>query len=209
MIPGYVYVMSNASLNGLVKVGMSLISPHEIALSSSKCEFIPDEFIVDYYLKVYNLFDAEAIVRSCLHKFHYKKDFYNINKENAIKIINNANLKQIESYLKNSNSNIIELNNGYYIETKNKVALKKFYNELKNIKKLIKNFPIRSENYLIYTTYHIEESYRSLLNAYKEININEWGFFKQQKEISLVHEKMLNCIKLKNEQKNKYVKIEI
>lgn len=199
--------MSNVSLCGLVKVGVSLNSPHDVVINNSKNEFIPDDFVVEYYSKFNNLPDAETIVRNDLREFHYKKDFYNVDKESVINIIENINLEKNETYVKKLNSNIIKLENDYYIKNKEKVVLKKFYNELRKIKKSIKNFPLKSENYLIYTTYHIEENYRSLLDVYKEICTNHFESIKQQKELSIVYREMLNCIKLKNAQKNKYVEI--
>lgn len=207
MISGYIYVMSNVSLCGLVKVGVSFNSPHDVVINNSKNEFIPDDFVVEYYSKFINLPDAETIVRNELREFHYKKDFYNVDKESVIIIIENINLEKNETYVKKLNSNIIKLENDYYIKNKEKVVLKKFYNELRKIKKSIKNFPLRSENYLIYTTYHIEENYRSLLDVYEEICTSHCESIKQQKELSLVYREMLNCIKLKNSQKNKYVEI--
>ena len=111
MNSGYVYVMSNISLCGLVKIGVSFNCPHEIALNNSKEELIPDKFIVEYYSKFHNLYEAEIIVRNQMQMFHYKKDFYKVDKKQAIDIIQNVDLKKDEVFVKESKKNIINIEN--------------------------------------------------------------------------------------------------
>lgn len=200
--------MSNISLDKLIKVGISMESPQKIAINYSKNEFIPDNFVVEYYSKFYNVCDAEVILRDKLKDYHYKKNFYKVSKESAINIIENIDLKKHETFVKNSKENIIKLENEFTIRKKRIAKLKKFYDELKKIKKSIENFPLKANSYLIYTTYHIEVNYQSLLGIYKEICIFDYETTKQKKEISLVYDKLVKCIELKNKLENKYVKIE-
>ena len=94
MIPGYIYVMSNISLDKLIKIGVSIEPPHKIAITCSSNEFIPDDFVIEYYSKFYNVCEAEVVLRDKLKDYHYQKKNYKVSKEIEINKIENINLKK-------------------------------------------------------------------------------------------------------------------
>lgn len=80
---GFVYIMSNPSMPGLIKVGMTRKVPSDRAddLISTA---VPDSFEVQYYAFFDDRFSAEKAAHRKLKKYHYKKEFFKTDVATAI-----------------------------------------------------------------------------------------------------------------------------
>lgn len=78
---GYVYVLINASMEGLIKVGMTTREPKERAEELSKATGVPTPFIVAYQMYVSDCSKAEAFVHTFLESKGYRvssnREFFN------------------------------------------------------------------------------------------------------------------------------------
>lgn len=79
--PGYVYVLINPSMEGLVKVGKTNKEPNERSLELSKATGVPTPFVVAYYSFFENCSEVETYVHTSLERKGYKvsanKEFFN------------------------------------------------------------------------------------------------------------------------------------
>ncbi len=85
---GYVYVLMNPSLQGLVKIGKTTKDPEERAAELSSATGVPTPFVVAYKLFVSDCSQAEAFVHAFLEKKGYRltdnREFFNIPINEAI-----------------------------------------------------------------------------------------------------------------------------
>jgi hypothetical protein len=73
---GYLYIMEIDGCPGLLKIGMTKISPYLRAEQlSSQCAAI-GEFNVRYYVGVPNVHIAENILHDTFHKFRKRKEYF-------------------------------------------------------------------------------------------------------------------------------------
>lgn len=96
---GFVYVISNKSMPGLIKVGMSTRMPEERAKELSSDTSTPSPFIVEYYAIFDDMRRAERMVHQQLKPYHHGKEFFSTTVENAIYSIEELglNFKKIYS----------------------------------------------------------------------------------------------------------------
>jgi len=74
---GFVYVMTNPSMPGLVKVGMSKRVPTERTSDDDMASTgIPKRFEVQYYAFFDDMFKAEREAHHNLKEYHYGKEFF-------------------------------------------------------------------------------------------------------------------------------------
>ncbi len=81
---GFVYVMSNKSMPGIIKVGMSTKMPEERAKELSSSTSTPTSFIVEYYAIFDDIRMAEKKAHQRLRPCHHGKEFFATTVENAI-----------------------------------------------------------------------------------------------------------------------------
>lgn len=81
---GFIYVMSNKSMPGIIKVGMSTKMPEERAKELSSDTSTPTPFIVEYYAIFDDIKKAERMAHQRLKQYHHGKEFFETTVENAI-----------------------------------------------------------------------------------------------------------------------------
>ena len=86
---GYVYVMSNPSMPGLLKIGFSSKDPKERAAELSKDTGVPKPFVVEYEAHVENPKGYEQSVHKRLQQKRYGKEFFECSVEEAVIAIKN------------------------------------------------------------------------------------------------------------------------
>lgn len=89
---GWVYVMSNQSLSGMVKIGYSMKDPHMRAGNDFDPAGLPDDYIVEYHALVDNPRAIEQQVHTRLKDQRYKKEWFRVTVSEAI-----ANIRTVTS----------------------------------------------------------------------------------------------------------------
>lgn len=86
---GYVYVMTNPAMPGIVKVGYTRQSPNERA-RALKSTGVPHAFRVDYAVQVRDPEGLEARVHRRLrrHRIDGRREFFHVSAAGAVKAIN-------------------------------------------------------------------------------------------------------------------------
>jgi hypothetical protein len=144
IIRGYVYVLTNEGLPGLVKVGFSLKDPAVRATELSTTG-VPHPYVVEYDVLVLNPIDIEQAVHHAFRKEgrHEAKEFFRVSVSDAITKINQMIVDQGKTILlenkpmqsqpsgtdsqqathgRTSNLNAIFGNDGFYSQVKPDVA---------------------------------------------------------------------------------------
>jgi len=131
----FVYIMSNPSLKGLIKVGMSVnVEKRRMELSSSTS--IPEPFSIEYVFTVPITFvgKAEKIAQMALRGFQQKKEYFSCTPAEAIPLIkqeldkhirfSTIDVKAIKSTIRDYTDRIstlrqeiVSINNEYHLET--------------------------------------------------------------------------------------------
>lgn len=83
---GFVYVMTNPAMPGIVKVGMTDRSPHARAVELSAGTSVPYPFVVEYYAEVCSPREVEADFHEAMTDFRIneKREFFSMPVEQAI-----------------------------------------------------------------------------------------------------------------------------
>jgi T5orf172 domain len=91
MATGFVYVLINKAMPGLVKVGFSTRSPEERAAELSTTG-VPFPFAVAFSAEVENPIEAEATVHSALarHRTSVDREFFRMSVEDAVAAVEDA-----------------------------------------------------------------------------------------------------------------------
>ncbi|GAX60554.1 sugar kinases, ribokinase family [Candidatus Scalindua japonica] len=90
---GFVYIMTNNSMPGLVKIGMSQTVPTRRA-KELETTGVPESFELAYYAYFYNdMVQAEKKAHRTLSKYHHKKEFFRTDVETAINSIENTGFR--------------------------------------------------------------------------------------------------------------------
>ena len=86
---GFVYVLDNPSLEGMVKIGATTKSPSKRCFELSSSTSIPTPFNIVYSQPSINPFKLESIVHSILDKYRVNKnrEFFNVDTDKAINLI--------------------------------------------------------------------------------------------------------------------------
>jgi len=88
---GFVYIMTNDSMPGLVKVGMSKKVPTERAKELEDTG-VPKPYEVQYYAFFDNMHLAEKEAHKALTKYHYNKEFFEVDVGTAIYHVENIGI---------------------------------------------------------------------------------------------------------------------
>ena len=81
---GWVYVMTNASLDGLVKIGFSMKDPLLRASEGFDPAGLPDNYDVRYMAFVEEPRSIEQLCHSILAEHHYKKEWFRVSVAQAV-----------------------------------------------------------------------------------------------------------------------------
>lgn len=90
---GFVYIMTNQAMPGLLKIGRTSKLPEKRAQDSDLASTgIPSKFEVQYYVLFDNMVLAEKKIHMNLNSYHYKKEFFRVDIPTAIMVIESINL---------------------------------------------------------------------------------------------------------------------
>lgn len=90
---GFVYILSNPSMPGIIKVGMTQTVPSQrIKDSDLSATGIPTPFVVEYYAFFHNMVQAEKKAHQSLRQYHHGKEFFKTDIANAIAAIEGTGL---------------------------------------------------------------------------------------------------------------------
>lgn len=83
---GHVYILANASMPGLLKIGMTVRTPEERAAEVSRGTGVPSPFMVAYSEKVPDCFEAERLIHRRLDRFRPRRnrEFFQLPLKDAI-----------------------------------------------------------------------------------------------------------------------------
>ena len=93
MIKGWVYILSNRAMPGIVKIGFSTKDP-SLRASELQGTGNPVPFVVEYDVLVINPREVEQQVHRKLSHCHYSKEFFRIGLDDAIQAIKNVIVEQ-------------------------------------------------------------------------------------------------------------------
>ena len=96
---GFVYIMTNDSMPGIIKVGMSTKVPTERAKDFEDTG-LPMPYVVQYYAFFDDMRQAEKKAHNELSKYHYNKEFFKTDVGTAINCIENLGLSFNRLYCK-------------------------------------------------------------------------------------------------------------
>jgi len=138
-VRGWVYIITNESLKGLVKIGYSLKDP-KLRAKELRSSGVPNNYVVVYEILTINPIEVEKKIHSILNDSKYSKEWFNCSINEAINAINNVvkEKKIYEKYYCEQNSdenrdvNIQKIENEsklsnleIYLKDQNKHQLKK------------------------------------------------------------------------------------
>jgi hypothetical protein len=86
---GYVYVMTNPSMPGLVRIGETRDHPHKRAKQLSRPSGVPSPFRVAFHVEVANSARMEALVHKALNKVRVssRREFFQLSVPRAIELV--------------------------------------------------------------------------------------------------------------------------
>ncbi len=89
---GFIYVLTNSAMPGLVKIGMTLGDPEERARQLSQGTGTPVPFDVYAVFPVLDAVRAERQVHGCFDEMrtNRKREFFNVAPEEAVKLVETA-----------------------------------------------------------------------------------------------------------------------
>ncbi len=84
---GYIYILTNPSMKGLVKIGTTTSDPEERADKLSEPTGVPTKFVVAYQQFVIDCYQVEKSVHRRLKSYKRKKEFFRIDVNKAIDVV--------------------------------------------------------------------------------------------------------------------------
>lgn len=95
MEEGYVYILSNDSLNGLLKIGSTTFGAEKRAKQLSYTTALPTPFIVEYEIYVRHYVEFEKAIHRKLDSYRVnpKREFFAVSIDKAIEVIDHEKKK--------------------------------------------------------------------------------------------------------------------
>lgn len=86
----WVYIMSNDSMPGLLKIGMTTTSPQQRNEELGSATGVPTPFTLEYSVKVRNALEAEQAIHRDLaaYRVNRRREFFEIDLKSAIRAVN-------------------------------------------------------------------------------------------------------------------------
>ncbi len=142
---GYVYILINSSLPGLIKVGMTNRSPEERALELSNNTNMPTPFVVAYYESVKNMNVVEKLVHQELEELGFRirdnREFFSAPLKIAIGVLMNVASRSIDDEIAlDVSSDDQEDDLGFYYLKKGTEEFSGTENTLQNFSEALKSF---------------------------------------------------------------------
>lgn len=98
---GYIYILSNDSLSGMVKIGRTSRDPETRAKELSSATGIPTPFVLEYKHYFIDCVKAEALIHKYLEinnkKISDNREFFKISLEDAISIVEEIDSKYFDT----------------------------------------------------------------------------------------------------------------
>jgi hypothetical protein len=91
---GYVYILSNASMPGLIKIGCTSRSPEERRRELSRPTGVPLDFDIEYEIYSVNVKEVESEIHKALANYKLGKEFFSLDVSSAIDILR----KKVEEF---------------------------------------------------------------------------------------------------------------
>lgn len=105
---GFVYILSNVSMPGIVKVGRTSRVPEERIKDKDLCSTgVPTPFIVEYYAFFDDMFKAEREAHINLKSYSHGKEFFKVDIPTATKEIERVQIDSIEIYPHKERSTVV------------------------------------------------------------------------------------------------------
>ncbi len=203
---GFVYVMSNKSMPGLIKVGMSTKVPEERAKELSSDTSTPTPFIVEYYALFDDMQKAERLAHQGLQQYHHGKEFFETNVAQAIQAIESLTISYTRLFSKADNDEKVRmLQDKLNLEKKKeneRVLLNEFASQKEQLKKLIKEYPKSDDIFTNYSTNKIVENYNNLAEIFSNLKSCSGSISKQYEDISVLHKGTVECMIIEKKQKH-------
>jgi len=96
---GFVYILSNISMPGILKVGMTRRVPELRINDDDLCSTgVPTPFIVEYYAFFDDRYKAEKEAHINLKEYRHSKEFFTVDIPTAIKGIEQVQMDSVEVY---------------------------------------------------------------------------------------------------------------
>lgn len=92
---GFVYVISNPTMPGVVKIGVTQSSPSKRAAELVSTG-VPEKFRVDYFCVVYQPYAVESAVHAVLAKQRRRGEWFSITTYEAVGAIRDAGVKILD-----------------------------------------------------------------------------------------------------------------
>jgi hypothetical protein len=129
--PGYVYILSNPDLSGLLKIGMTSKIPEVRAKELSGTTGVSSKYQIEYYGRVEDRFLAEKAAHNRLENFHHKKEFFKVDIGVAIYCVETISCPIEREYIKPGNDQKV-LN---YAQERDQIPYKQLEKEWKEREK--------------------------------------------------------------------------
>jgi hypothetical protein len=144
---GYIYILSNASMPGLIKIGCTSRSPEERRRELSRPTGIPVDFEVEYEIYSYNIKEVEREIHKALTKYKFGKEFFEVDVNTAINILRKkVEESRLEAEIKTKGVN--ELYDVYEAVEILGLLKRKYPNMIRDIIKSVRIYQTRIRCYL-------------------------------------------------------------
>lgn len=138
---GYVYILSNPDLNGLLKIGMTSKRPEARAKELSGTTGVSSQYVIEYYGSAEDRFIAEKAAHSRLGNYHHQKEFFKVKVEVAIYCVETISCGLKRTYIKPGN----ELKVLQYARSRDSVPYKQIEREWRERERERKQYLIEQQ----------------------------------------------------------------
>lgn len=118
MSVGYVYVLTNPSMPGLVKVGKTTRDPEQRALELWQTG-VPEPFHVHHYSRVPDCHEAEARVHAGIEdlRVHGSREFYRADAARIADVVRCVAIDQINDWVSEMSENLVVVEEPFAIDS--------------------------------------------------------------------------------------------
>ncbi len=108
MAIGYIYILSNAAMGKLLKIGFTCGSVEKRAMELSSATGVPDAFVVEYFHISDDVEEIESLAHAQLEELRYKgnREFFEISLGDAVTLIQRLIKQPVVSFKKESAASV-------------------------------------------------------------------------------------------------------
>ncbi|OOF44424.1 hypothetical protein BKK51_09035 [Rodentibacter trehalosifermentans] len=161
---GWVYILSNPAMPGLLKVGYTDRDPFARAKEISQATGVPFDFIVEYQIYVSHPYELEQKTHQLLHnhRVNNNREFFNCSYEDAVETIRIA-INHLYRYIENF---VFGSESSHKIEKE--ILEKKLIEKQEAIKKTLETAKLAKEKFIRYEKEKLDKAILNLENEEKE-----------------------------------------